>query len=107
MKKFESFVKKLCLRLIVRMRVMKASAPGSAGMDRKLTSASKKCWEMNITLSFFQSCRYCNGFEDCEDGSDEENCPCELPNQYQCSNNQCIDESRVWPTETAKKELIF
>ena len=83
------------------MRVMRASVPGSAGMDRKLILASKKC---QYYFSLTQSCRYCDGAEDCEDGSDEENCPCELANQYQCSNNQCIDESRVTPTPIVKEE---
>lgn len=33
----------------------------------------------------------CDGFSECEDMSDEENCPLCSPKQFQCEKGQCID----------------
>ncbi|XP_077312028.1 low-density lipoprotein receptor-related protein 5 isoform X1 [Lithobates pipiens] len=36
----------------------------------------------------------CDGFSECEDMSDEENCPLCSPKQFQCEKGQCIDSRK-------------
>lgn len=36
----------------------------------------------------------CDGFFECEDMSDEENCPLCSANQFQCEKGQCIDSRK-------------